>query len=61
MDRGLPEEVVAVFADAIQPGEDAFVVHPLALYVEEGPLGEVVGEKGRPVGRATGSYVEDQH
>lgn len=60
MDRGLPEQIVAIFADAVQPGEDTFVVHPLALYVEEGPLGEVVAEQRRPVSRVTGSYVKDQ-
>lgn len=45
MDLGLPEQVVAVFANAIQLGEDGFVVDALALDIEEGPFGEVMGEE----------------
>lgn len=45
MNLGLPEQVVAVLADAIQLGEDGFIVDALALDIEEGPFGEVMGEE----------------
>lgn len=40
MDLRGSEQIEAVLADAIQPREDALVVHALALDVEEGPLAE---------------------
>lgn len=42
MQLWLPEEVVAVIADSVDPGEDGLVVDPLALNLKERPLGEVV-------------------
>jgi len=35
MQLRFPEEVVAVFTDAVQTSEDALIVHTLALDVEE--------------------------
>lgn len=40
MQLRFPEQVVAVFADTIQTGEDTLVVHALALDVEERPFAQ---------------------
>lgn len=62
VELGLSVQVIAVLADPVQSGVYALVVHPLALYVEEGALGEVVGEQGRrgPLGGVAVDEVEHQ-
>jgi len=44
MQAGLPEEVVAVLADAVEARKDALVVDAFALDVEEGALAERAAE-----------------
>lgn len=59
MQLRFPEEVVAVLADAVQTGEDAPVVHALALNVEERPFAEGMAAKGGGV-RAQADAGRDQ-
>lgn len=47
MELRFPEEVVAVVADEVEPGEDALVVDAFALEVVEGPLLDGVAEEAR--------------
>jgi len=44
-----PEEVVAVFTDAVQTSEDALIVHTLALDVEERPFAQWMTVEGGSV------------
>jgi len=44
-----PEEVVAVFTDAVQTSEDALIVHTLALDIEERPFAQWMTVEGGSV------------
>jgi len=59
MQLRFPEEVVAVFADAVQTGEDALVVHALALDVEERPFAQRMTAKAGGI-RAQADAGRDQ-
>lgn len=70
MQLGLPEQIVAVLADAVEPREDALVVDTLALDVEEGALGQRVTQVAHVTrvvaehhGRARGAHqaAEERH
>lgn len=57
-----PVQVVAVLANAVEPGEDALVVDALALDLEEGALGQGVAQVRAQVaqhhGRAQGGRAQ---
>lgn len=60
MELRLTEQIIAIFADAVKSGENAFVIDAFALNVEEGAFGEGVSDHGRRVDQAAAQQRQDK-